>query len=122
MRLKQAGAEGVQIKDKTLLKFRNEMGEQLENVLHLMHADNIAHAEASSMPNQIAGIRQRLEKLKDVPTKPKMPINGNDLQVLGLKPGPLFKDIMNAVAEAWYENPGLSKEKAMEIAKKIAGI
>lgn len=121
MRLKQAGDTGIRIKDKILLKFRNEMGEQLENVLNLMHADNIAHAEASSMPHQIAGIRQRLEKLKDVPTKPKMPITGNDLQqTLGLKPGPLFKEIMNVVAEAWYENPGLNKEQALEIARKVA--
>ena len=120
MRLKQAGDEGVRIKDKTLLKFRNEMGEQLENVLNLMHADNIAHSEASSMPRQIAGIRKRLETLKDIPTKPKMPISGFDLQQIGLKPGPLFKEIMNAVAEAWYENPGLTKEQGLEIAKKIA--
>jgi len=122
MRLKQAGAEGVQMKDKTLLKFRNEMGEQLENMLNVMHADNIAHSEASSMPNQISGIRNRLEKLKDIPTRPKMPITGNDLQELGLKPGPIFKEIMNAVAEAWYENPGLTKIQALEIARKIAKI
>jgi tRNA nucleotidyltransferase (CCA-adding enzyme) len=120
MRLKQAGDVGVKMKDKTLLKFRNEMGEQLENILNLMHADNIAHSEASSMPNQIAGIRKRLETLKNVPTKPKMPISGFDLQKMGLKPGPLFKDIMNAVTEAWYENPGLSKEEALAIAEKVA--
>jgi len=120
MRLKQAGDEGVKMKDSTLTKFRNEMGDQLENVLNLMHADNIAHSEASSMPNQISGIRQRLEKLKNVPLKPKMPISGKDLQEIGLKPGPIFKEIMNSIAEAWYENPGLTKEEALEIAKKIA--
>lgn len=120
MRLKQAGDTGVKMKDTTLLRFRNEMGEQLENVLKLMHADNIAHSEASSMPNQIAGIRQRLEKLKEIPTKPKMPITGFDLQNLGLKPGPLFKEIMSAVTNAWYENPGLTKDEALAIAKSIA--
>jgi len=72
------------------------------------------------MPNQIAGVRQRLEKLKDVPVKPIKPISGSDLQQLGLKPGPIFTEIMNAVTDAWYENPGLSKEEALEIAKKIA--
>jgi poly(A) polymerase len=122
MRLKQAGDVGVKLKDKTLLKFRNEMGEQLENVLNLMHADNIAHSEASSMPHQIAGIRKRLETLKDVPTKPKMPISGFDLQKMGLKPGPLFKEIISAVTEAWYENPGLTKEQAIEIAKRVAKV
>lgn len=120
MRLKQAGDVGVKIKDKTLLKFRNEMGEQLENILNLMHADNIAHSEASSMPHQIEGIRKRLETLKNVPTKPKMPISGFDLQKLGLKPGPIFKEIIAVVTEAWYENPGLTKEEALEIAKRVA--
>lgn len=117
MRLKQAGDEGVRIKDKTLLKFRNEMGEQLENVLNLMHADNIAHSEASSMPNQIAGIRKRLETLKDVPTKPKMPISGFDLQQMGISPGKIYKDILNVVADAWYDNPNISKNDAIEIVR-----
>lgn len=123
MRLKQAGDTGVKIKDTTLLRFRNDMGEQLDNMLKVIHADNIAHAEASSMPNQIIGIRQRLEKLKEIPTKPKMPITGFDLQnILGLKPGPIFKDIFTAVTDAWYENPALSKEEALEIAKTVAKI
>ena len=122
MRLKQAGDVDIKIKDKTLLKFRNEMGEQLENILNLIHADNLSHAPGSELPNQITGIRQRLEKLKEIPTKPKMPISGYDLQELGLKPGPIFKEIMSSVAEAWYENPSLSKEQALEIAKRIAKI
>ena len=90
--------------------------------MNLMHADNVAHSEASSMPHQIAGIRTRLEKLKNVPTKPKMPISGFDLQNLGLKPGPLFKEIMAAVTDAWYENPGLSKDEELDIARKIAKV
>jgi tRNA nucleotidyltransferase/poly(A) polymerase len=126
MRLKQAGDTGVHIKDKTLLKFRNEMGEQLENVLNLMHADNISHSDASSMPNQITNIRQRLEQLKNVPTRPKMPIDGFDLTLMGLKPGPIFKEIMNAVAEEWYTKTGeglsFTKEDALKLAKKIAKI
>lgn len=122
MRLKQSGDVGVKMKDSTLLRFRNEMGEQLDNILKLMHADNIAHSEASSMPQQIAGIRQRLEKLKDVPTKPKMPISGRDLIASGLKPGPMFSEIMAAVADAWYQNPGLSRDEALEIAKKVSQV
>jgi len=94
----------------------------LENVLNLIHADNLSHAPGSELPNQISNIRQRLEKIKNVPLKPKMPISGYDLQELGLKPGPIFKEIMSAVADAWYGNPSLSKQEALEIAKRIAGI
>lgn len=120
MRLKQAGEIGGKIKDATLLRFRNEMGEQLENILGLVHADNTAHSEASSLPNQIAGVRARLEKLKNIPTRPKMPISGNDLMAMGLKPGPLFKKIMSVVLDAWYANPKLSKEESLEIARRMA--
>ena len=72
MRLKQAGDVDIKIKDKTLLKFRNEMGEQLENILNLIHKNNLSHTPGSGS-NQITGIRQRLEKLKEIPTKPKIP-------------------------------------------------
>ena len=119
MILKQAGNAGVKINDKTLLKFRNEMGDQLENMLNVMHADNIAHSDASSMPNQITAIRNRLNNLKTIPTKPKLPINGNDLIQLGIKPGPVFTDILKKITDAWYENPALSKEDALNIVKGL---
>lgn len=122
MRLKQAGDIDIKINNKTLLKFRNEMGEQLENILNLIHADNLSHAPGSELPNQITNIRKKLEQIKNSPTKPKMPISGFDLQQLGLKPGPIFKDIMNIIAEEWYENPGLTRDEALVIAKRIAKI
>ena len=50
-----------------------------------------------------------------------MPISGFDLQQLGLKPGPIFKDIMNIIAQVWYEKTGegkpFTKEEALNIAK-----
>ncbi len=121
MRLKQAGDIDIKMKDKTLLKFRNEMGDQLENVLNLIHADNLSHAPGSELPNQIINIRKRLEQIKNIPSKPKMPISGFDLQQIGLKPGPIFKDIMNMVAEEWYNRMGekksFTKEDALEMVK-----
>jgi putative nucleotidyltransferase with HDIG domain len=124
MRLKQAGDTGVNLSDKALRKFKIEVGDHLENILNLMHADNVAHSEASSMPNQITNIKKRLEALKmDVSKgKPKLPITGLDLQKLGLTPGPVYSKIMTAVTDAWFENPNVSAEEALEIAKKIAGV
>lgn len=121
MRMKSAGDTGVKISDKALLRFRNEMGTMLPKVLNLMHADNTSHTDEASMPNQVRNLEARIVTLKNIPEKPKMPINGNDLQViLGLKPGPLFKEIMAAVLDTWYSNPNLSKEEALEIARRIA--
>jgi len=121
MRLKNAGDTGVELSDKALRKFKIDVGDKLEDVLGVIHADNIAHSEASSMPNQINNIRKRLDSLNMnvVSGKPKLPITGEDLKQLGIKPGPIFSDIIKAVTEAWYENPNISKKEAIQIVKKI---
>ena len=119
MRLKSAGNDGVKLSDKALRKFTVALGDQLENLLDVMHADNIAHSEASSMPNQIENIRTRLASLEAPTAKPKLPIDGNDLIAMGLRPGPQFATIMSAITDAWYENPNLTREQAIDIAKRI---
>jgi poly(A) polymerase len=122
MRLKHGGDDAVALTDKTLRKFKMELGDNLENTLSLIHADNISHSEASSMPNQIDNVKNRLNNL-NIPTttKPKLPINGKDLIDMGIKPGPIFTKIMTAVTDKWFENPEVSREEAIEIAKNIAG-
>jgi hypothetical protein len=124
MRLKQGGDESIKLSDKALRKFKTEMGAELEDILDVIHADNIAHSEASSMPNQIENVRKRLANLNMAlgqGGKPKLPISGKDLQSdLGLKPGPIFSTIMQAVTDAWFENPNLTKEQALEIARKTS--
>lgn len=124
MRLKSGKDDAVALSDKALRKFKMEMGEELENVLGLIHADNISHADAHSMPNQVNNIKKRLDALnleKTVTGKPKLPITGEDLKTLGIKPGPIYGKIMSAVTEKWYELPNLTKEQAFHIAKSIAG-
>lgn len=118
MRLKQGGDE-ANLTDKTLRKFKIALGDQLENVLDVIHADNISHADASAMPNQIARVRARLQTLDVQVKKPNLPINGNDLQAMGLKPGPMIGKILGAVTDAWYENPNITREEALEIAKRM---
>ena len=121
MRLKQGGDDAIKLSDKTLRKFKLEMGDNLEDILNLIHADNISHSDESSMPNQINNVRKRLEQLDITVTKPNLPINGNDLIKMGVKPGPIFSKILNAVTEKWFENPNISKEEAMHIATSITG-
>lgn len=120
MMLKHGGDDATKISDKSLRKFTSQVGDNLNHILDLIHADNISHADESSMPNQINNIKKRLEVLKNQLNKEnsKIPINGKDLLDLGLKPSPLFKDILSAVEDAWYENPNLTKDEAMSIVKK----
>jgi poly(A) polymerase len=120
MRLKHGGDDAVKISDKTLRKFKIEMGEELENILNVIHADNISHAETSSMPNQIENVKKRLDALNVTVTKPTLPINGKDLIEMGIKPGPIFTRILSLITDKWYENPELSRETALKLARGIA--
>ncbi len=119
MKLKHGGDDAVGISDKTLRKFNNEMGEHLEAILDVIHADNISHSEASSMPNQIEIVKKRLESLKvDKNMKPTLPVSGNDLmKEFNLKPGRMVGTMLAAILDAWYENPNLTREDALNIAK-----
>lgn len=120
MSLKHGGDDAVNISDKTLRKFKIALGDNLEHILDVIHADNTAHASQSSMPNQIDNIRKRLDALKDeMPTQKKLPINGNDLISIGMKRGKIFTKIFDAVAEKWYDNPNMTKEEALDIARQV---
>jgi putative nucleotidyltransferase with HDIG domain len=120
MALKHGGDDAVKLSNKSLRKFKIAVGQYLEHILDVIHADNTAHASASAMPNQVAAVRKRLETLdiKEV-DKPTLPITGNDLIAIGIKPGPVIGKILSAVTDAWYENPNISPEEAMAIAKSM---
>jgi poly(A) polymerase len=121
MRLKSAGADGRGVGDKALRKFKAELGDDLPSMLKLMHADNISHSEVSSMPNQIEILNHRMENLPmPINTgKSQLPISGHDIiTTLGIKPGPVLKQLLAAVEDAWYADPALQPEEAINVVKK----
>lgn len=121
MRMKAAGPDGDGVSDKALRKFTSDVGPDLEAQLMLMHADNISHSEVASMPNQIDHIMNRLKSLstQSVNNKPTLPINGNDImKTLGIKPGPIIKQLLQSVEDEWYADPSISSEYAMQVVKK----
>ena len=72
------------------------------------------------MPNQIKNIKNRIENLNTGNFEVKLPIDGNNIKkILNINNGPLIGKIKNAVQDAWYENPNLTKDQAIEIIKKI---
>lgn len=129
MRLKAAGPEGDKLSDKALRRFMADSGEDLETQLMLMQADNVSHSEVASMPNQIERLSHRMKTLADKqPTgaKPSLPINGNDImKLMGIKPGPVIKQLLQAVEDAWYADPAIGRDDALRIVKmeyeKITG-
>jgi tRNA nucleotidyltransferase/poly(A) polymerase len=92
----------------------------MNDILDLIHADNVSHSDAASMPNQIKNIKNRIENLNTGNFEVKLPIDGNNIKkILNINNGPLIGKIKNAVQDAWYENPNLTKDQAIEIIKKI---
>lgn len=114
MQLKFAGDE-AKISNKALRKFVVRNSDILEPLLDVMDADNKSHSEKSNMPNQIRLIREKIKNLEIKPEKPNLPISGKDLIDLGLTPSPLFSILLRKVEEAWYENPELNREEALNI-------
>tara|TARA_A100001037_G_scaffold106674_1_gene96965 strand:+ start:33133 stop:34575 length:1443 start_codon:yes stop_codon:yes gene_type:complete len=112
MKLKHGGPDSFGASDKTLRKFKVNMGEHLEDILNLIHADNIAHESGFDMPNQIEAIRKRLDSLGVPQGKLKLPINGDDIKKkLKLKPGPVIGDLLRIVLDEYMENPKVTARK-----------
>jgi len=122
MRTKQYGGEAEGVTDKTLRKLKADLGDHLKATLDLVHADNISHADDYNMPMQIPKLKDRLKTLDSEPAKPKLPIDGNDvMKHLGIKPGPMIKQFLDQVQDAYFENPGLTKKQAYAIIDKMYG-
>jgi len=119
MKLKHGGDDASKLSDATLREFKIEMGEYLEHLLDVIHADNISHADSSTMPGQIEMVRQRLRQENMKMDKVTLPITGEDLIAMGIEPGPRIGKIMKSLRKAWYKNPYMTKQQALNIAKGI---
>ncbi len=117
MRLKRYGDKPDEITDKALRKLKRQLGDHLEDVLDVIHADNISHADKSNMPNQIRRIQGRLKGLdKGQGGKIVPPITGKDvISNFNVKPGPIVGVVLKKVQDAMDENPALTKSQALSI-------
>ncbi len=119
MDLKSAGADASNLKDSTLRKFIFRVGHNLEDLLDVMHADNVSHSEAASMPEQINAIRKKIQQMdvNDI-LKTQSILNGNEIRELGAN-GPLIGQIKDRILTKVLENPGLSRPDAVQIARNM---
>lgn len=90
-------------------------------------ADSLGKGEMT--PQQIQEETQKYEALREkiknsLPSgniNVPRPITGRDLIQIGIKPGPIMGQIMSAIDEALLDNPGLTAEEALGIARRISG-
>ena len=121
MDMKFAGDDLATLHDKSLRKlvFRCRTQEKLETLLDLMHADNISHADAHNMPNQIPGIRARLATMDlDAIRNTVSVLNGTEIEALGAK-GRLIGDIKERILNKMLENPAFSAKDATMLANNM---
>jgi poly(A) polymerase len=60
-----------------------------------------------------------LEELQEEEIKPEPLITGNDLIAMGLKPGPIFSEILDAIKDDQLEQKITTKEEALKRAKEL---
>jgi poly(A) polymerase len=72
-------------------------------------------------PETGARIEARLRELAATPTglSPEPWVNGDDLVSIGMKPGPLFRSVLDRVLDAQLEGRVRTKEEAMELAREL---
>jgi len=69
---------------------------------------------------KIAVLKKRIDELEGVDAGPPPLMSGDDLEKAGMKPGPLFKKILDAVYDEQLEGRVKSKEEAMAFAMRQA--
>jgi len=90
--------------------------ENFEDHLALHKADCLgSHGDLSLYDHTL----QKMDELKNEPIKPKPLVTGDDLILLGLNPGPQFKNILSEIFDEQLEGNIDSKEKGIELVKTI---
>jgi poly(A) polymerase len=97
----------------TLIRFLTQDGieEHLE-----MHRVDCLSSRRSLESYRFA--RETLAELKGAPPRTPLPVTGDDLIGMGYKPGPLFGQILSAVEDLHLENPGLTREEAIDFVRR----
>lgn len=105
--------------NKSIRKLQSEIGNDMELLLDVIHADNTSHNTIYCMPNQVKLLRDKLTKMEEEGKTIKrieLPINGNDLmKAFKLKSSPKLGKYLKILTDKWFENPKITKEECLDI-------
>jgi tRNA nucleotidyltransferase/poly(A) polymerase len=114
MRLKQAGAKSEIISDKAIRKLILQLGENLNLLLDLVHADNLNHAPDFRLPQQIPNLKKRIKKMAKDFSINNLPINGRDIIYhLKIDSGERVGKLLDEAKEIWLEYPQITKNEIL---------
>ena len=119
MDLKDGGPDASMLKDATLRRFIHHVGENLDDTLDVIHADNVSHAPEYDMPLQIGRVRERISGWDLAKyMNPELSIDGHDVVELGVS-GPRIGEILERIKWHHIKRDGLDRESALQIAKDM---
>lgn len=109
MRTKSYGNDAEIVGKKALRKLMMDMGDDLEDLLLLVHADNISHGSTGwkyNMEHQVDAIKDKLLQLGDFAEKMKLPISGNEIMKwLNIKQGKDIGIILDKFKDIFLDDP-----------------
>lgn len=100
-----------------------ELGNDWENSVDIAIADSYGKVNPEKDVHlRYESFRERCKELlitQGGKTTVDRPINGHDLIAMGIKPGPKMGEIFKALDELLLEDPGMSKEAALNWVKSF---
>ena len=89
--------------------------QRFDDLMMLIHADNMAHAEGSCLPDQVPFIKKRTSEMMAEDTAMfgfKLCLSGNEIMDMkGLSPGPMVKECQEFLMKLAFVNPKRDKEE-----------
>lgn len=113
MHIKQWGKKAEKVSDSAVRRFVMVCGDNLEDMLTIMDADNISHAKDFDMPEQISALRDRIPEAmcKKMISEMKSPVTGDDvMREFNIKPGKTVGRILNICSGIWIKDPTATSE------------
>lgn len=104
---------------KSVRRFLSNHGDRVNDLLVARIADrraNLAKRDRSHFPAAFRNLVRQIHQVRregDLPSRKNLAINGNDLISLGMKPGPLFRGILDGALEFVLEDPGRNERELL---------
>lgn len=110
---------GSKVPDRKIRKFMSLCGDDLSPTIDLMNANNNC-CTYDKNPTQVIEVLTRIEELEQEEelSNVKLPINGNDIIKEFRVKGPIIGIALEAVKEAYFDNPNITKDECLDIVEK----
>lgn len=112
-------ATNEELTDRAIRRFFRNLGEDYFGAMMLAWADGYATGGRTRHLEQTFLKMIELKRADDAKPKIERLVNGYDLIALGLKPGPVFKIILQELFDLQLEGKIITKEEGLKLAKEI---